>query len=49
MVRWMLALAAAALVAPSLAHAYSWPLRPFDRMHPIRDAFDDPRLRLGKR
>ena len=47
MVRWVLALATAALVAPSLAGAYSWPLRPFYRMHPIRGGFDDPRLHLG--
>ena len=34
----------AALGAPSLAHAYHWPLKPFDRQHPVRGAFDDPRL-----
>jgi hypothetical protein len=47
MIRWVLALATAALITPSLASAYSWPLRPFYRMHPIRGGFDDPRLRLG--
>jgi murein DD-endopeptidase MepM/ murein hydrolase activator NlpD len=46
MVRWVVALAAAALVVPALAHAYSWPLQPFYRMHPIRGGFDDPRLHL---
>lgn len=33
----------AALSAPSFAHAYHWPVKPFNRQHPIRGAFDDPR------
>lgn len=33
----------AALLAPSLARAYHWPIKPFDRQHAIRAAFDDPR------
>jgi Peptidase family M23 len=38
-----LAAGVAALIAPSLAFAYGWPVKPFDRQHPIRGAFDDPR------
>jgi Peptidase family M23 len=34
----------AALSAPSFAGAYHWPVKPFDRQHPIRGAFDDPRF-----
>jgi hypothetical protein len=26
------------------AGAYSWPVKPFDRQHPIRGSFDDPRI-----
>lgn len=37
----------AALVAPALAHAYGWPIKPFDQQHAIRGAFDDPRQGLG--
>jgi murein DD-endopeptidase MepM/ murein hydrolase activator NlpD len=33
------------LAAP--AAAYRWPVKPFNRMHPIRGAFDDPRFHLG--
>jgi hypothetical protein len=29
------------------AHAYSWPLKPFERQHPVRAFFDDPRIREG--
>jgi murein DD-endopeptidase MepM/ murein hydrolase activator NlpD len=29
------------------ATAYRWPLKPFNRMHPIRAGFDDPRFHLG--
>ena len=32
-----------ALLAPGLARAYGWPVKPFDEQHPIRGAFDDPR------
>lgn len=36
--------AALALALPAAAHAgYGWPLRPFDRQHPVRSFFDDPR------
>lgn len=32
------------LALPGAAHAsYSWPLKPFDRQHPVRSFFDDPR------
>jgi murein DD-endopeptidase MepM/ murein hydrolase activator NlpD len=41
------AAALAALVVPAAARAYPWPLKPFDRPHPIRAAFDDPRYHLG--
>jgi hypothetical protein len=33
-----------ALSAPAYAHAYGWPVKPFDRQHAIRGAFDDPRM-----
>jgi len=33
-----------ALSAPALAHAYGWPVKPFNQQHAIRAAFDDPRL-----
>jgi len=42
--RFLLALAAAALFAPAAASAYSWPLRPFYQQHAIRGYFNDPRL-----
>jgi murein DD-endopeptidase MepM/ murein hydrolase activator NlpD len=29
------------------AGAYSWPVKPFGKMHAIRGAFDDPRYHLG--
>ena len=35
---------AAALVAPSAASAYGWPVKPFDRQHPVRGFFGDPRI-----
>jgi hypothetical protein len=35
---------AVALAFPSAAGAtYGWPLKPFDRQHPVRSFFDDPR------
>jgi len=34
----------AAFLAPALARAYPWPIKPFNRQHAIRGAFDDPRL-----
>jgi murein DD-endopeptidase MepM/ murein hydrolase activator NlpD len=42
--RYLLALAAVALVLPAAASAYSWPLRPFYQPHAIRGYFNDPRL-----
>jgi len=45
----LVAAAAAALIALSLAagaSAYSWPIKPFDRAHPIRGGFGDPRTRF---
>jgi hypothetical protein len=36
-----------ALVAPHAGHAassYGWPLEPFDRQHPVRGFFGDPRI-----
>ena len=39
-----LAALAVALALPAAAHAtYGWPLQPFDRQHPVRSFFDDPR------
>jgi hypothetical protein len=43
----MLALVACSLAASGSASAYGWPLKPFNRMHAIRGAFDDPRFHLG--
>jgi hypothetical protein len=40
----LVTLAAAAL--PSAAAAYGWPLKPFNRPHPIRGSFGDPRYHL---
>ncbi len=40
-------LAAAVLIVlacPGAAHAYGWPVKPFDRPHPVRGYFDDPRV-----
>src|SRR5688572_22704130 len=37
----------AALVAPhagDAASSYGWPLKPFDRQHPVRGFFGDPRI-----
>jgi murein DD-endopeptidase MepM/ murein hydrolase activator NlpD len=36
-----------ALAGASGADAYSWPLKPFTRPHPIRGSFGDPRYHLG--
>lgn len=30
-----------------LRHAYSWPLKPFERQHPVRAFFNDPRIGDG--
>jgi hypothetical protein len=37
-------LAALALLAPAVADAYSWPLRPWYKAHAVRGYFNDPRL-----
>jgi murein DD-endopeptidase MepM/ murein hydrolase activator NlpD len=42
-----IAVAVAALAGPPAASAYPWPLKPFDRPHPIRGAFGDPRYHVG--
>jgi Peptidase family M23 len=33
----------AALALPAAAAAYPWPIKPFDRQHPVRGNFGDPR------
>ncbi|HZR94659.1 MAG TPA: M23 family metallopeptidase [Gaiellaceae bacterium] len=38
---------AAGLAVAGSASAYGWPVKPFDKPHPIRSAFDDPRFHLG--
>jgi murein DD-endopeptidase MepM/ murein hydrolase activator NlpD len=40
-------MAVIALAAPGAAHAYGWPVKPFDQMHPIRGTFDDPRFHVA--
>jgi hypothetical protein len=35
--------AALALASAGVASSYGWPVRPFDRQHPIRGSFGDPR------
>jgi hypothetical protein len=37
----------AGLFAPAAARAYCWPVKPFDRMHPIRGTLDDPRFHVA--
>jgi hypothetical protein len=41
--RILIASAALALACAGSAAAYSWPVKPFDRQHPIRGGFGDPR------
>ena len=36
------------LTSPSFSSAYDWPVQPFDRQHPIRGTFGDPRTRTGR-
>jgi murein DD-endopeptidase MepM/ murein hydrolase activator NlpD len=36
-----------ALVSTNVAYAYSWPLKPFRKPHPIRGTFGDPRFHLA--
>jgi hypothetical protein len=38
---------AAVRPARSSRHSYSWPLKPFERQHPVRAFFDDPRIHEG--
>jgi murein DD-endopeptidase MepM/ murein hydrolase activator NlpD len=45
--RALLVLTLAAAILPSTALGYGWPLKPFDRPHPIRGSFGDPRYHLG--
>src|SRR5262245_35560893 len=33
-----------ALAVPAEAGAYGWPVKPFDRQHPVRGVFGDPRI-----
>src|SRR5215210_9449365 len=33
-----------ATAAPASAGSYRWPLKPFDRQHPVRGLFGDPRI-----
>ena len=40
----LLVAAVIALVAPSGARAYGWPVKPFDEQHPVRGFFGDPRI-----
>jgi hypothetical protein len=47
MLRGALVIALLALVTPSVAGAYGWPVKPFNRMHAIRGTFDDPRFHLS--
>ncbi len=37
-----------ALALPASAAAYPWPFKPFDRQHPIRGYFGDPRTVFGQ-
>jgi hypothetical protein len=39
--------AAARAHRPGLAPAYGWPVKPFDRQHPVRAYFGDPRIGLN--
>jgi peptidase M23-like protein len=48
MLRAILASSLAACCVPAIAHAYGWPLKPFDRQHAIRGSFDDPRQDMLK-
>jgi hypothetical protein len=41
------ALAGLALFHPTQAGAYGWPVKPFDRQHPVRGFFGDPRIHEG--
>jgi hypothetical protein len=45
--RSLLLSALVAACSPAAAHAYAWPLKPFDRQHAVRGGFDDPRVHYG--
>jgi murein DD-endopeptidase MepM/ murein hydrolase activator NlpD len=47
MVRGLLVVLLAGLVAPPAANAYGWPVKPFHRMHAIRGTLDDPRFHVA--
>lgn len=47
MLRMAVAVAIVGLGLPGVAHAYGWPVKPFDRMHAVRGTFDDPRLHVS--
>ena len=47
MLRGLVVVVVAGLIAPSVAQGYGWPLKPFNRMHAIRGTFDDPRFHLS--
>jgi hypothetical protein len=47
MLRGALVITVLGLMLPSVAHAYGWPLKPFNRMHAIRGTFDDPRFHVA--
>ncbi|MGH2934987.1 MAG: M23 family metallopeptidase [Gaiellaceae bacterium] len=46
MLRLALVVAVLGLALPGAAHAYGWPIKPFDQMHAIRGSLDDPRFHL---
>jgi hypothetical protein len=43
----VLALSTAALCAAAPALGYTWPVKPFKKMHALRGGFDDPRYHVG--
>jgi murein DD-endopeptidase MepM/ murein hydrolase activator NlpD len=45
-VRAVVAAGVLALLSATSAHAYGWPLEPFDEPHAIRGSFDDPRVHI---
>ena len=42
----ILAIAAALIAAPQALASYQWPVKPFDRAHPVRANFGDPRMKF---
>jgi hypothetical protein len=47
MLRGALVMSVLGLMLPGVAHAYGWPVKPFNRMHAIRGTFDDPRFHVA--